>query len=203
MISILAQGFTLGLAYAMPIGAQNLFVINSASQGTMKDSLKTALIFAAMDISLGIACIVGVGQAIQSHDLVRLAVGGIGSAFLLFIGYKLLVRKVSSNTEHVPTFERSVWKSAFLLTWCNPHAIIDGSVLLGGYQSSFSLLETYFFASGLALASSAWFLSISIMVNRFKTSVTNRMMTNINRLCGVAMIIFGVRLAISLVSEGL
>ncbi len=203
MISILAQGFTLGLAYAMPIGAQNLFVINSASQGTMKDSLKTALIFAAMDISLGIACIVGVGQAIQSHDLVRLAVGGIGSAFLLFIGYKLLVKKVSSNTEHVPTFARSVWKSAFLLTWCNPHAIIDGSVLLGGYQSSFSLLETYFFAGGLALASSAWFLSISIMVNRFKTSVTNRMMTNINRLCGVAMIIFGVRLAISLVSEGL
>ena len=87
MISILGQGFVLGLAYAMPIGAQNLFVINSASRGNMNNALRTALIFAAMDISLGVACILGVGSLIQSHDLVRVAIGALGSGFLVYIGY--------------------------------------------------------------------------------------------------------------------
>lgn len=198
MISILAQGFALGLAYAMPIGAQNLYVINSASRGTMNNALKTALIFAVMDISLGIACIVGVGQAIQAHDLVRYAVGGVGTGFLLFLGYKLLVKTPSSDTDRNLALSGSLWKAAFLLTWCNPHAIVDGSVLLGGYQSSLSHLETYLFAGGLALASSTWFLSLSTVVNRFKASITSRTMTNINRLCGLAMMFFGVRLALSL-----
>lgn len=77
MISTLGQGFLLGLAYAMPIGAQNLYVINSASRGNMNNAMRTALIFAVMDISLGIACILGVGQLIQTHAMLRLVIGSV------------------------------------------------------------------------------------------------------------------------------
>lgn len=38
------QGFTMGLAYAAPIGLQNLFVINSALTNTRRRALLTALI---------------------------------------------------------------------------------------------------------------------------------------------------------------
>lgn len=197
MISTLGQGFALGLAYAAPIGAQNLFVIDSASRGDMRQALRTALIFATMDISLGIACIVGVGQLIQSHDLVRLAIGAVGSGFLLFIGYKLLMKKAEPSEGGAMAFAGSLWKAAFLLTWCNPHALIDGSVLLGGYQSSMSSAGIYVFALGLALASATWFLSLSTIVNYFRSVVTSKVMTNINRICGAVMVVFGVRLALS------
>jgi L-lysine exporter family protein LysE/ArgO len=199
VISILGQGFVLGLAYAMPIGAQNLFVINSASRGNMDNALRTALIFAAMDISLGIACILGVGQLIQSHDMVRLVIGSIGSGFLLYIGYGLLRKKVQPIESATSSVVGSLWKAAFLLTWCNPHALIDGSVLLGGYQSALSSTEIYIFSAGLALASSTWFISLSTVVNRFRASITPKSLRVINRVCGAAMVIFGVRLALTMV----
>jgi L-lysine exporter family protein LysE/ArgO len=196
MISILGQGFLLGLAYAMPIGAQNLFVINSASRGNMDNALRTALIFAAMDISLGIACILGVGQLIQSHDVARLMIGSVGSGFLLYIGFGLLRKKEQSLDTAKTSVVGSLWKAAFLLTWCNPHALIDGSVLLGGYQTALSSAEVYFFAFGLALASSTWFISLSTVVNRFRSAITPKSLGIINRVCGAAMLVFGIRLAL-------
>lgn len=200
MIETLGQGFLLGLAYAMPIGAQNLYVINSASRGNLDNAMRTALIFAAMDISLGIACILGVGSLIQTHSMVRLAVGSVGSGFLLFIGYSLLRKSAQINDSGKPSVIGSLWKAAFLLTWCNPHALIDGSVLLGGYQSALTSTEVTLFAGGLALASSTWFISLSTVVNRFKTAITPKSITVINRVCGVAMVAFGIRLAFSMVT---
>lgn len=200
MIQTIGQGFLLGLAYAMPIGAQNLYVINSASRGTMDNAMRTALIFALMDISLGIACILGVGHLIQTHSMVRLLVGSVGSGFLLFVGYGLLRKSAPVTDSATPSVFGSLWKAAFLLTWCNPHALIDGSVLLGGYQSALSRADVTMFACGLALASSTWFISLSTLVNRFKTAITPNSMTIINRICGVAMVAFGLKLAFSMVA---
>lgn len=198
MISTLTQGFAVGLAYVMPIGAQNLYVINSAAKGSTKHALATALIFAAMDISLGIACIIGIGQVIQNHQLIRFAIGLLGAAFLLFIGYKLVFRQTNANAEPTHALPQSIWKNAFVLTWCNPHALIDGSVLLGGYQSSLTIHDTYLFAAGVSLASATWFISISTIVNKFRSVITQRFMTIVNRLCGLTLMIFGARLALSL-----
>ncbi len=203
MISILGQGFLLGLAYAMPIGAQNLFVINSASKGNASQALKTALIFAAMDVSLGVACILGVGSVIQGHDLARLVIGSIGSGFLIYIGYNLIKKKTNTATSAAPSAVGSLWKAAFLLTWCNPHALLDGSILLGGYQSALSQTDIYVFSVGLALASSTWFISLSTLVNRFQGAMTVGRLSFVNRLCGLAMILFGLKLAASLVGGGL
>lgn len=198
MISTLTQGFAVGLAYVMPIGAQNLYVINSAAKGSTKHALATALIFAAMDISLGIACIIGIGQLIQSHLLIRFAIGILGAAFLLSMGYKLAFQQTSTAASPSSALPQSILKAAFLLTWCNPHALIDGSVLLGGYQSSLTIHETYLFAAGVSLASASWFISISTIVNKFRSVITQRFMTIVNRICGLTLIIFGVRLAFSL-----
>ena len=200
MIEAVGQGFLLGLAYAMPIGTQNLYVINSAARGTMNSALRVAIIFALMDISLGIACILGVGHLIQSHSVARLLAGSVGSGFLLFVGYGLLRKSASPVDSATPSAIGSLWKAAFLLTWCNPHALIDGSVLLGGYQSALSGAEVALFACGLAIASSTWFLSLSTMVNRFKASITPKSITIINRICGIAMVGFGLRLAFSMVA---
>ena len=198
MIETLGQGFLLGLAYAMPIGAQNLYVINSASRGNMDNAMRTALIFATMDISLGIACILGVGHLVQTHSMIRLLVGSLGAGFLLFIGYGLIRKSTPVADSAKPSVIGSLWKAAFLLTWCNPHALIDGSVLLGGYQSALTSAEVTLFAGGLALASSTWFISLSTVVNRFKAAITPKSITVINRICGLAMVVFGIRLALSM-----
>jgi len=109
MIETLGQGFLLGLAYAMPIGAQNLYVINSASRGNMDNAMRTALIFATMDISLGIACILGVGHLVQTHSMIRLLVGSLGAGFLLFIGYGLIRKSAPVADSAKPSVIGSLW----------------------------------------------------------------------------------------------
>lgn len=117
MTLIVLQGFVLGLAYAMPIGAQNLFVINSSSRGTLGMALRTAMIFAIMDISLGVACILGVGQIVQSHDLVKLLIAIIGAIFLGVLGYRLVTSRLPKTSElATPLVASSMWKAAFILT---------------------------------------------------------------------------------------
>ena len=201
MIASLTQGFLLGLAYAMPIGSQNLYVINAASRSTVAQAMRTALIFAIMDISLGVACILGVGQIIQRHELTRLLIGSVGAGFLLYIGYTLIRRSLQSVDIEKPAMFGSLWKAAFLLTWCNPHALIDGSVLLGGYQSAMSGAETALFSIGLAVASSTWFISLSTLVSHLKSALNGRTFTIINRLCGITMIGFGIKLAVTMIAS--
>jgi L-lysine exporter family protein LysE/ArgO len=167
----------------------------------MDNAMRTALIFTCMDISLGIACIFGVGHLIQTHAMLRLVIGSVGSGFLIFIGYSLLRRTAGVVESARPSVVGSLWKAAFLLTWCNPHALMDGSVLLGGYQSALSATDVTLFTAGLAVASSTWFISLATVVNRFKSSITPNRIMIINRICGGAMVAFGMRLALSMVTR--
>ena len=58
----------MGLAYHCPIGAQNLFVINTALTAPLGIALVTAGIVAFFDISLALACFWGIGLMIE-HSL--------------------------------------------------------------------------------------------------------------------------------------
>lgn len=67
MLSIYLQGLSLGLAYVAPIGMQNLFVINSAMNQKLKQAIITALIVIFWDVSLGLACFLGVGTLMEAY----------------------------------------------------------------------------------------------------------------------------------------
>ena len=59
------QGLTMGLAYVAPIGAQNLFVINTALTRSRPRALLTALIVIFFDVTLALACFFGAGAAME------------------------------------------------------------------------------------------------------------------------------------------
>jgi L-lysine exporter family protein LysE/ArgO len=202
MMATMTQGFLLGLAYVMPIGAQNIYVINSASRApSSRAALRMALAFAVMDVSLGIACIIGIGTAVQENSVIRFTIGAIGAIFLLYMG-GVLLKKRSEDFDYKNTLlVGSLWKTAFLLTWCNPHALIDGSILLGGYQSSLTPSETYLFCIGLALSSTSWFISVTTIASKFRDLLTPKLLSTINRLCGLALITFSIKLTFCLIGD--
>lgn len=71
MISIYLQGLSLGLASVAPIGMQNLFVINSAISQNLGRVVATVLIITFWDISLGLACFLGVGALMEALPWLR------------------------------------------------------------------------------------------------------------------------------------
>lgn len=195
----LFQGFILGLAYVAPIGLQNLFVINTALTKKLKRALMTALVVIFFDVTLAFASFYGVGALMEKSKILQLAILLIGGLIVIYIGFGLikdtLNKNVSmkGNTDVDIPFSKVI-TSACVVTWFNPQAIIDGSVMLGAFRASLPIQETTKFILGVTGASATWFLSITILISLFHNLFNDKVLRVINGICGVVIIIYGVKL---------
>ena len=195
-MNIYLQGLTMGLAYVAPIGLQNLFVINTALTQKGSRVYLTALIVIFFDITLGLACFLGVGALMQALPWLQKVILGIGSLIVIWIGIGLLRSKASmegGRDVNVP-----IWKvisTACVVTWFNPQAIIDGTMMLGAFRASLPAGSDVFFICGFASASVLWFLGISTVISLFSARFTNKVLNIINKVCGAVIIFYGGKLA--------
>lgn len=194
------QGILIGLAYLVPIGVQNLFVINTALTQPFRRVLITALTVIFFDVSLALACFFGVGVLVQSSELFKLIVLFAGSLVLIWIGTSLIRSEgVPPELKEVSMPCTKVVATACVVTWFNPQAIIDGSIMLGAFRAALPAGNESFFAGGFISASISWFLSLSMVVYLFSTKITARALRWINIVCGAVIILYGIRLFISFV----
>lgn len=199
MYTYFFQGLTMGLAYLAPIGMQNLFVINSALNDSRKRAFLTAIIVACFDISLSLSCFYGIGSIMEKYDFVKLAILLIGSIVVIKIGISLL----KSRAENVKRDKSSMpigktITSACVVTWFNPQAIIDGTMMLGAFHVTLLSSQALPFMSGIISASFLWFTGlifvISIFSKIFRGNNSSKIMTAVNRVCGIVIIIYGLNL---------
>ena len=194
-MNIYLQGLTMGLAYVAPIGLQNLFVINSALTQKRSRVYITALIVIFWDISLGVACFLGAGALMQALPWLQKVILGLGSLIVIYIGIGLLRSKASlegGRDVNVP-----IWKlagSAFVVTWLNPQAIIDGTMMLGAFKASLSPAGANSFVFGVAAASALWFFGLSAALSLFSAKFTDRTLRVINLVCGAVVFFYGAKL---------
>ena len=199
-MNIYLQGLTMGLAYVAPIGLQNLFVINSALTQRRSRVYLTALIVILWDVSLGVSCFLGAGALMQAVPWLQKVILGLGSLIVIWIGIGLLRSKASlegGKDVNVP-----VWKlftTAFVVTWFNPQAIIDVSLLLGSFRVALPPEESGLFLWGVVCASCLWFLSLTTISSLFKNRFTPRLLRIINLVCGLVIFFYGVKLGWSFV----
>lgn len=195
------QGLLMGFAYLAPIGVQNLYVINSALNQRLLQALITASIVIFFDITLAIACFWGIGTILQQFVWLEMIILLIGSLILIYIGITLLKAKVTtlSTEESVFSITKSI-TTACVVTWINPQAIIDGTMMLGAFQVTLPADAGISFLSGVITASFLWFYGITIIVSLFKDSFTPIVMQWINRICAVIIIFYGIKLLYDFVS---
>lgn len=200
MLKYLFQGFLLGLSYVAPIGMQNLYVINSAISKKFSRAILTAFITIFFDISLALVCFFGVGTMLQKSVIFKLAVLLFGSIIVIYIGIKLIISKIgSSAAAHTDDSIVKVILSCFTVTWINPQAIIDGSLLLGGFRISLPVAASNFFIFGSCLASFTWFTSLTVVTACFKQVINDKVIRVINIVCGIIITYYGVRLGVSFI----
>lgn len=191
----LLQGFALGLAYVAPIGLQNLFVINTALTQKFKRAILTALIVIFFDISLAFGCFFGIGALMSTSKILQLIILFVGSLIVIYIGISLMRDKgeVSGETNvNIPITK--VITSACVVTWFNPQAIIDGSMMLGAFRASLPSLYTTNFIVGVMLASASWFIGITILISLFHNLFNQKVLRWINIICGIVITFYGLKL---------
>ena len=191
----LIQGLVLGFAYVAPIGTQNLFVINTALTQQRRRVLATAGIVAFFDITLAAACFFGVGAIISASIWLQLGILGVGSLVVIWIGIGLV--RAQASTEggadvNIP-ITRVIW-SAFVVTWFNPQALIDGTMLLGAFRASLPGSAGTLFIIGVCCASLGWWVGMSSIVSLLKSKMSDRILRIINIICGSIIIFYGLKL---------
>lgn len=194
-MDIYLQGLTMGLAYVAPIGLQNLFVINTALTQPKARVYLTALIVVFFDVTLGMACFFGVGAIMQASPLLEMGILLVGSLIVIWIGISLMRDKSTMDTStKVDITIVKVATTACVVTWFNPQALIDGSMMLGAFKATLPAGTDLFFVSGFASASVLWFFGISTVISLFSAKITDKALRVINVVCGAVIIFYGLKL---------
>jgi len=199
MFKYILQGLIFGIAYVAPIGTQNLYLINTAMRESKFKTYQVALITIFFDISLAISCFFGIGFLVQKFSVLKGIILLFGSIVVVYIGIGLI--RSTSQTSGGETVDSSLIKtigSCFAVTWLNPQAIIDGSLLLGGFRTSLPSEMAIYFILGVCLASLLWFNVLATFVSTFQNKF-NKMIKWINIICGMILIFYGFKLGYSFI----
>jgi len=195
LLRVFLQGLLFGVAYIAPIGMQNLFVVSTAIEQPLKRALQVALIVIFFDTSLSLACFYGVGKLLQTTPWLELAVLLVGSLLVFYIGWGLVRQKAVEMGTMATSFSyKATIVTAFSVAWLNPQALIDGSVLLGAFRVSLPSELTHFFMLGVIIASIIWFIGLTGLISKFKHLMQPKVLLWVNRICGVVIILYGVKL---------
>ena len=122
---------------------------------------------------------------------------GLGSLIVIWIGIGLLRSRASlegGKDVNVP-----VWKlftTAFVVTWFNPQAIIDGTLMLGAFAATLSAQQATPFITGVETASVMWFLGVTLVVNAFAHKFNPKIIGVLNRVCGGIIVLYGIKLLV-------
>lgn len=208
MLSVMLQGFTMGFAYVAPIGMQNLFVINAAVSQPRTRALITALFVTLFDMSLTLACFFGVGAVMDAVPWLGPLMQLVGGGLVIAIGIVLIVPRRKKDAEPAKKDTagnaararmnqpglRGVFVAALLVTWCNPQAFIDGTMMLGAFRATFGGADGLAFVAGACMASLVWFPGMALIVSALGSRFNDRILRVINVVCGLVVIAYGLRL---------
>ncbi len=168
--TVFIQGFALGMATIVPLGPQNILVMN---QGIRRQyHLLVASLCLFSDMVLICAGVFG-GSALLSRSSILLqGVTLAGVVFLTLYGFNAIRHAwrggavmTAGADVHTPT-RRRVIIAMLAVTWLNPHVYLDTLVVLGSLGGQFEPMARRFFAAGSIGASVVWFYGLALLSAR-------------------------------------
>jgi L-lysine exporter family protein LysE/ArgO len=174
-VTAVVPGLLTGLSLIAAIGAQNAFVIRQGL--TRKYVFEVALVSSALDASLILLGVAGLGVVISSVPVLFEIIRWFGVAYLVWFGIGSIRRainpeKMSLEGDTAAT-RRTIVLSTVTFSLFNPHVYLDTVVFLGSVANQFAD-SRWWFALGACLASFVWFFSIAYgarSLARYVTSV--------------------------------
>lgn len=179
-IIALLSGFGLCLGLILSIGAQNAVVLR---QGLRREHVGVVVIVCVVsDAILQLIGVAGVASLVTAHPWLETIARWAGAAFI--VGFALLSARrawrgggsleaapdaqpedaqpeLSGSGAQIATRRRSgrlaTLATILAVTWLNPHAIVETTVVLGSVAATHGDARWWFLAGGIA-ASTLWFV---------------------------------------------
>jgi L-lysine exporter family protein LysE/ArgO len=170
MTTTLAEAFLQGLVLAfgliLPLGPQNMFVLNQGiNHRRWRRALPVALAAGACDTLLIVLAVTGVSLAVLAVRWLNLALTVIGIAFLAYMGW-VSWRNAGAATGDIDVAS-AAWPARRQLSFAvsvsllNPHAILDTVAVIGPTSLSYPAGQLRLaFTGAVVLNSWLWYLGL-------------------------------------------
>ena len=190
------QGLLVGLATFAPVGMQNLFIINTALVQPVRRIILTLIILALFDMGLSAAAFYGIGAVLEMWPITKLIVLIFGGLLIVYMGGNIFrtepdMRNVNT---HIPI--KKIIMSAIAVSWGNPQAILDATMMLGAFQANIPKEGIYYFFAGFLTMTPMWFGALATTMHLLAKKIKISHMVWINRFCGTVLTIYGIKLFI-------
>ena len=200
LLATTLQGFTIGLAMIIPIGAQNAFVL---SRGIHRSHhLLTATLCSFCDLTLIAIGVFGGANVLAASPFGMALLTWGGVLFLGWFGGRSLLSAWRGKGEGLADSAQQMGAKSVLamtlgVTLLNPHVYLDTLMLLGSLGSQVSESLRPAFAAGAMLASLVWFYSLALGAAALAPWLArSRVQQGIDLLVGIIMLSLAVQLAI-------
>lgn len=200
MLATTLQGFTIGLAMIIPIGAQNTFVL---SRGIHRNHhLLTATLCSFCDLTLIAIGVFGGANVLAASPFGMALLTWGGVLFLGWFGGRSLLSAWRGQGEGLADSAQQMGAKSVLamtlgVTLLNPHVYLDTLMLLGSLGSQVSESLRPAFAAGAMLASLVWFYSLALGAAALAPWLArSRVQQGIDLLVGIIMLSLAIQLAI-------
>lgn len=120
----------------------------------------------------------------------------------MWIGYGILrgANSVQLNTQQNAVSLKKALVTAVIVSWANPQALIDGSLMLGALRGTLADSQVWPFIIGVIIATFIWFNGITITMNLLKDRLPKRVLVWVNILSAVIVLGYGVYLLVEAIS---
>jgi L-lysine exporter family protein LysE/ArgO len=189
------SGLALGLSMILPIGPQNVFVLDQGLLGGVRRGLLAAATAGCCDTVLILAGAAGMSAVFGAARWLETLLLCLGAGFLLVLGAASLRRQTEDVAASVRPSRGSVVLTCVGVSWGNPHAILDTVVILGSAILAQRPGSRPLFAAGAITASWLFFALLALGGAWLEPRLTGAARLRVRRASGIIMLVFAAVLA--------
>lgn len=222
---VFLSGLALGLSLILPIGPQNVFVLQQGLVGGMKRGLLAAATTGFCDTFLILTGAGGVSTLLTGWPELQRGLLALGTVFLTYLGIRAWRAPIDTAGLYSASFPlpaaqdtlppgrgtrsdynspRSPLVTVFLtgvaVSWGNPHAILDTVAVLGTAIAAREPASRPAFAAGTVAASWLFFLLLAVVGAYLRQKLSPTRQLWLQRGSGAIMLTFAAYLAMKFLS---
>jgi L-lysine exporter family protein LysE/ArgO len=175
MLSTYLEGLLLQAGLIFALGPQNLFVLESGLRREHPFFISTVCFLC--DLTLIMTGVLGAATVLAHFPEFKIVIGVLGVFFLIRYGIQKLLstEELGAAQARKMSTKKQVFLNAVTFSIVNPHAYLDGIVLIGGYSSKYpDLHQRLALGLGASSFSFIWFLTLSFGAGLFLPFFKNR-----------------------------
>lgn len=200
---IYLRGILVGFAFVAPIGMQNIYMFNNALSNKMSKALLYNFLVWFCDALFSFAAFYGIGALISANEIVKIIVMIIGGALTSYIGFNIIrsAKQTAIGSDRKKQTLKQALMTALIVSWGNPQAMIDGTMMLGASRATLTFEQSILFITGVVTASFIWDHGITIGFNLLRDKLPKKFLLAINLISGIIVAIYGLYLILTGITE--